>query len=296
LKESLGWVSVGALAVQLHFGFWGHVARHDEGTALGIIRKWRDHAWRMVNRALPRSSRVCFLRTGTQTHYDTHLVQASENWQSLATNRAEWNILKQKAAANIIPSYMFCGSAGPLQCFGNKFRDWTFGRRLVGYLPPLCFISDNEALVLAARGHPVALDYRPYSEFLRWSLHALHIWGFRPLCGADSLIVHRKREDNTLADMLANVAVSSAWSAIHSCIAVVPGDALVLSSDGACKGCPGRAGSAAALSLYRNGLSTVLATAGVNLPHSISAIAEFEAACLAIHLLISWLISAGVAV
>jgi hypothetical protein len=25
LKESLGWVSVGALAVQLHFGFWGHV-------------------------------------------------------------------------------------------------------------------------------------------------------------------------------------------------------------------------------------------------------------------------------
>jgi hypothetical protein len=118
--------------------------------------------------------------------------------------------------ANIIPSYMFCGSADPLQCFGNKFRDWTFGRRLVGHLPPLCVISDNEALVLAARGHPVALDYRPYAEFLRWSFHALHIWGFRCLNGAETLIVHRNREDNTLADALAHVAVDSAWSAIHS--------------------------------------------------------------------------------
>jgi hypothetical protein len=190
---------------------------------------------------------------------------------------------------------MFCGSNGPLQCFGNKFRDWSFGRRLVGHLPPICIFSDNEAVARAACGHPVSVDYRPYSEFLRWSLHAFQIWGFRCLCGASSLFEHRKREENALADTLANVAVEASWTEVHCCTELVQGDALVLSCDGACKGCPGRAGAAAALSLYRNGACVVLATSGVSFPMTTSVIAEFEGACLAIHLLVTWLIYAGVA-
>jgi ribonuclease HI len=135
-----------------------------------------------------------------------------------------------------------------------------------------------------------------HAEFLAWSAHALFLWGLRPVSGS-KFFVHQKRELNAAADLLANRAVrEGGWAQIVWNGELASGDVLVVCTDGASKGNPGPSGSAAVVFLHRQNTLLEIASSGYRCDRSTSVVAEFEAACIGIHLLCAWFLSAGVAV
>jgi hypothetical protein len=292
-KEAFGWVSIGCLAAQYHISWWGHVARHSDGTGLGAIRKWRDLSWVSQNRAQSHQNIVRYARPGPQHHYDSSLVSLCKDWQAKAQNREEWKALRAAKLRELVPHRYFCGSMGPLSVFSNRFSDWSFGSVFAGKGPSILIVSDSRVAVEAVLGKASPGEYPAHCNFMKWCIHALWCWGSRPLGGGD-FIMHIDRERNSYADMLANRALDYGnMLEILSRDKIGVGDVLVVSSDGASRGNPGPSSSAAAVCLYRAGVAIPVAISAFCIGHSNSMAAEFEALCLGMHLLVSWLLYSG---
>jgi hypothetical protein len=236
-------------------------------------------------------------RQGPQQHFDDSLSAASVGWTGLAQNREEWKIASRQFRQKFMSPNLFNGSLGPLSMCANKFADWGrgFRARYPGALR-LLIQSDSELVVGLASGRSSpGLDHLPYAEFLKWSSHALALWGFN--AAEAGFFVHRPRSDNQVADWMANCAVYRSW--LHT-FPLLPGSAapslLVLASDGACKSNPGPAGAGCALMGFSNGVWSILGSAGHSLGESNSVIAELEAACMCVHVLLLWCVQSRLAI
>jgi hypothetical protein len=182
---------------------------------------------------------------------------------------------------------------GPLSVFSNRFSDWSFGSVFAGKGPSILVVSDSRVVVEAVLGKASPGEYAAHCNFMKWCIHALWCWGSRPLGGGD-FVMHIDRERNTYADMLANRALDCGnMLEILSRDKIGVGDVLVVSSDGASRGNPGPSSSAAAVCLYRAGVAIPVAISAFCIGHSNSMAAEFEAMCLGMHLLVSWLLYSG---
>jgi hypothetical protein len=223
-------------------------------------------------------------------------VSLCNDWQAKAQNREEWKALRAAKLRDLVPHRFFCGSMGPLSIFSNRFSDWSFGAVFAGKGPSILFVSDSRVAVEAVTGSASPGEYAAHANFMKWCVHALWCWGSRPVGGGD-FVVHIDRERNSYADMLANNALDHGnMLQILNRHKVGEGDVLVVSSDGASRGNPGPSASAAAVCLYRAGVATPVAISACRIGHSNSMAAEFEALCLGMHLLVSWLLYSGSAV
>jgi hypothetical protein len=295
-KESFGWVSLYMLAVNLHLSWWGHASRHCHDLALGVVMRWRDAAWRARNRNQPARHIVRLSRPGRHVHFDAHLSELSGRWMELAENREEWRIVSKAFRHKFASHNTFCGRLGPLQMCANRFADWSrgFKAKFPGTLR-LLIQSDSEVVVGLAQGRSTpSHEYLPYAEFLRWSAHALSEWGF--IAVEPGFFVHRRREENQIADWFANCAVERGW--LHT-VPPVPGlrapPLIVLVSDGACKNNPGPAGAGCAIMGLEHGSWSLLGSSGYSLGESTSVIAELEAACMCVHVLLLWCVQSRLA-
>jgi hypothetical protein len=158
---------------------------------------------------------------------------------------------------------------------------------------------DNEALANMMNGYarvPEVLEHKIVVRSLRWSLHVLEFgWLLRPLSGTRGLVQHVTRDFNRAADSWANYALANGDYRDLSPFPLASADcALVLSTDGACPGNPGKGAAAACLHVLFQGVLFPVGVQCLRLGYTTSFQAELVAASVGIRLLTDWCIFNGV--
>jgi hypothetical protein len=130
-------------------------------------------------------------------------------------------------------------------------------------------------------------------DLLQWSLHVLGLWSVSTLENHE-IMEHWPRELNVMADAPVNDVLDG--SVCTGNIQVLParleaGGTFVVCSDGGSRGNLGPAAAAGLVFLHVDSALYRVALWCVDLGISTSAHAEFEGACLGVHLFILWLLS-----
>jgi ribonuclease HI len=184
------------------------------------------------------------------------------------------------------------GSNYSLQHISSRMQAMSLGATMSLPLEML-IVSDNETLVRMVRGDITVARtdlHFPYVQRLRWNIYMLeHHWKCRKLVDAESLLVHRNRSWNSLADGLANKILDER----QPCMMYSnPGASLcsrcriVAFCDGASRGNPGEASAAAiVLAIPPRGDPFVVLWKAFRLGIATSVRAEFEGACLCLDLI-----------
>jgi hypothetical protein len=184
----------------------------------------------------------------------------------------------------------------PLRHISNKARDMVGHTRMLFPLP-VVHLTDNQTLADMINGR-AALPREPdvcwAIKSLRWSAHVLqYAWCFKTSIGQHGLAQFVTRDMNQAADAWANFALRNGDYEDMSMFPLASDCAIVLCTDGACPGNPGRGAAAACVFVLFQNLLFPVAVHCVQLGLTTSFRAEAEAACLGHSLLARWCVSNG---
>jgi len=135
-------------------------------------------------------------------------------------------------------------------------------------------------------------DIASYVAFMKWNVHALRRhWKFSCATKGEHLIQYRPRSQNRHTNDLAKRVEKTGEAAMQTCcVQLLPHELLVLTSSGH-RGHTGTCSCAAGLHVYRDSVGMIiLGEWGIPMGHCTKVVAEFEASCLSIRLLMLWCI------
>ena len=276
-------MSLAVLAKNLHVSWWGHLARLSDKNFLKILAQWRTRDWVTQDRQKNPHTFVKYARSGSQIHLEDMISSVCKDWRQSAQNRAEWASLRTRfvSAAAERDGFHY-GYMGLLSHISNKFSDWC-RRTTLQHHVRLLHVVDNTLVADACMGRSSCKRYASHAAFLKWSFHALSLWGVRPVSANADIIQQGPRAQNKLADEIANEVLNNGRGDL-SLMPFDVNDVLLICTDGASRGNPGDSSCAALLLLMRTDQFVKLGHSGVLIGRSANVHAEFESACIGIRL------------
>jgi hypothetical protein len=201
LQQVFNWTSLDGIAKKLHFGWLGHVARHDSMYAR--ILRWRGVQWRTLMEAT--GGRLGYARAGRPIAYVEDWIhqRLGPNYPELAQDRAEWIRIREQVV----------GAGQSLTHYSNRTYD-LMGSRGKMVLRQDCGVvhfCDSLLVVQQTAGRWLLRDKanEVYLKSLRWTQHVLcNCLGMSSLLGVGrDMFEHCPRDTNVAADAVASMVL-----------------------------------------------------------------------------------------